>query len=141
MAFPQVVADTTELTRTPIGEADVGRSVYVTAAAAWYEAMREGRGLDKWRLDTITTQLTALEALGMKGIRRTVDHADTDVAIADTTITIDLGSALPAALPPSRRPTDKGPTARFGPEPSSFGPSSLSSWMLYLRIRPASPRR
>lgn len=99
IGLDETVADLTALAALRIGAADVGRSVYVTSAAAWYEAMREGQGLSKWRADNQATNeaaIAALEALGVKAYRRVFDHADTDIAVAAATAAIDLGSALPA---------------------------------------------
>lgn len=99
----ETVANLTALAALRIGEGEVGHSVYVTSETAWYEAMRPGIGLSRWRADNLAAadaaldaRLDALEALGIFAYRRVFDHADTDLAVAAQTAAIDLGSALPA---------------------------------------------
>lgn len=84
-----------ELAKYNVGPADIGHLAYVSEDRTWYEAKLPGLGLDRFEPSMIGGQVAGSGYGRVQAYRRTFDHADTDIAVADTSVAIDFGDALP----------------------------------------------
>jgi len=96
IGLDETTASLTTLAAFRIGESDIGKSVFVTDTGvgdtgAWYQAMAQGRGLDKWRRSGTDHSTSGT----VRSYYRLYDHADADVALVATSAAIALGDVTP----------------------------------------------
>lgn len=89
-----ILSTVADLAGYNVGPGVVGHSAYVAANDSWYEAMFEGRGLDKWELRKVAG--VSVAGAGLHSYYRLFDWENTDLEVAALFKVITFGSPLPA---------------------------------------------
>ena len=88
----QRVETLNDLAGTSIGEDEVGKSFYCAETEAWYLAVFEGRGPDKWEPNLVNGR--PVSSAGIRAYQRKVRWDDFELK-AGTQVTLPLGAAFP----------------------------------------------